>query len=73
MTDAEEQLPETPSGEPIDVDAIAEGGGRGPYDADGFVEPEHDETADDETADDDEAVRDEEFDGVDLNRDDPYD
>lgn len=68
MTDAKEQFPETPSGEPIDVDAIAEGGGQGPYDADGVFEPERDETADD-----DEAVRDEEFDGVDVNRDDPYD
>jgi hypothetical protein len=44
MTDAKENWPETPSGEPIDVDAIAEGGDDvGPYDADGFVEPEHDE------------------------------
>jgi hypothetical protein len=68
MTEAEGRLPETPSGEPIDVDAIAEGGGRGPYDADGFVEPEHDETEDD-----DEAVRDEEYDGIAVNREDPYD
>ena len=43
MTDAKENWPETPSGEPIDVDAIAEGGDEGPYDADGFVEPGHDE------------------------------
>ncbi|WP_374007985.1 hypothetical protein [Leifsonia sp. LS-T14] len=43
MTDARENWPETPSGEPIDVDAIAEGGDEGPYDADGVFEPEHDE------------------------------
>ncbi|MFF9563592.1 hypothetical protein ACF1AJ_09625 [Leifsonia sp. NPDC014704] len=43
MSDAKENWPETPSGEPVDTDAIAEGGGEGPYDADGFVEPEHDE------------------------------
>ncbi|WP_167552384.1 hypothetical protein [Leifsonia xyli] len=44
MTDAKENWPETPSGEPIDVDAIAEGtGDEGPYDADGVFEPEHDE------------------------------
>ena len=42
MTDARENWPETPSGEPIDVDAIAEGGDEGPYDADGVIEPEHD-------------------------------
>ncbi|UAJ80342.1 hypothetical protein IT072_04700 [Leifsonia sp. ZF2019] len=53
MTDAREQFPETPSGEPIDVDAIAEGGGSGPYDADGVFEPEHDETADDDALRDD--------------------
>ncbi|GAA2057378.1 hypothetical protein GCM10009820_18610 [Leifsonia soli] len=43
MSDAKENWPETPSGEPIDTDAIAEGGGEGPYDADGIFEPEHDE------------------------------
>jgi len=42
MTDARENWPETPSGEPIDVDAIAEHGDEGPYDADGVIEPEHD-------------------------------
>lgn len=71
MTDAREQFPETASGEPIDVDAIAEGAGRGPYDADGVFEPEHDTTSED--ADDDEPVRDEEYDGIAVNRDDPYD
>jgi hypothetical protein len=43
MTDAKENWPETASGEPIDVDAIAEEGDEGPFDADGFVEPEHDD------------------------------
>ncbi|WP_025158095.1 hypothetical protein [Leifsonia aquatica] len=71
MTDANEQFPETPSGEPIDVDALAEGGGRGPYDADGVIEPEHDDTGD--ADDEDEAVRDEEYDGIAVDRDDPYD
>ncbi|WP_158862419.1 hypothetical protein [Leifsonia sp. AG29] len=51
MSDAKEQFPETASGEPIDVDAIAEGHGRGPYDADGVFEPEHDEFANDEDDD----------------------
>jgi hypothetical protein len=67
MSETEERFPETPSGEPVDVDAIAEGRGRGPYDADGFIEPEHD------VVDDDEAARDEEYDGIAVNRDDPYD
>ncbi|SEH99433.1 hypothetical protein SAMN04515692_109103 [Leifsonia sp. CL147] len=44
MSDAKEHWLETPSGEPIDTDAIAEDGGdEEPYDADGLVEPEHDE------------------------------
>ena len=45
MSDAKEHWLETPSGEPIDTAAIAEdGGGEEPYDADGLVEPEHDES-----------------------------
>lgn len=48
MTDAKEEFPETPSGEPIDTDALAEGEGGGPYDADGVIEPRDDEAADDE-------------------------
>lgn len=48
MTDERENWPETPSGEPIDVDALAEGTGGGPYDADGVFEPEDDAAADDE-------------------------
>lgn len=46
MSDAKEHWLETPSGEPIDTDAIAEGDDE-PYDADdadGVVEPEHDES-----------------------------
>lgn len=44
MTDGRENWPETPSGEPIDTDAIAEGeADQGPYDADGVFEPAHDE------------------------------
>ncbi|MBW8872291.1 MAG: hypothetical protein JF618_09055 [Leifsonia sp.] len=43
MSDAKENWPETASGEPVDTDAIAEGGDAGPYDADGVFEPEHDE------------------------------
>ena len=46
MSDAREQFPETPSGEPIDVDAYAEGDDAGPYDADGVIEPEHDDQQD---------------------------
>ena len=45
MSDAKEHWLETPSGEPIDTDAIAEGDDE-PYDADdadGVVEAEHDE------------------------------
>ncbi|GAA4154322.1 hypothetical protein [Leifsonia shinshuensis] len=48
MTDERENWPETPSGEPIDTDALAEGEGGGPYDADGVFEPEDDAAADDE-------------------------
>jgi hypothetical protein len=48
MSDAKEHWLETPSGEPIDTDAIAEGGDdEEPYDADGtdsVLEPEHDES-----------------------------
>ena len=48
MTDAKENWPETPSGEPNDTDAHAEGEGGGPYDADGVFEPVDDAAADDE-------------------------
>lgn len=48
MSAEKENGPETPSGEPIDVDALAEGAGGGPYDADGVFEPEDDAAADDE-------------------------
>jgi hypothetical protein len=44
VSDERANWPETPSGEPIDTDALAEGGGdEGPYDAHGVIEPEHDE------------------------------
>ena len=48
MTEERENWPETHSGEPIDVDALAAREVGGPYDADGVFEPEDDAAADDE-------------------------
>jgi hypothetical protein len=54
MTDERETPPETPAGDPLgmdlepDADLDDEFGGRGPYDADGVIEPEHDRVDDDD-------------------------
>jgi hypothetical protein len=56
MTDARETAPETPSGDPLGMDlepgtdSDEELGERGPYDADGVIEPEHDRVDDDDIA-----------------------
>lgn len=52
MSDAKQEFPETPSGEPIDTDAIAEGDSPEPYDADGVVEPNRSDPAGDDEFDD---------------------